>query len=306
MENNNENLGNTSPQENPAQVLMEMKPFEEHIKDMEKDSPLDEKYYEQAEGIKNEWIKLAEGRLRAAEQLEPSENLRVFIGLDSDKNRILEPFDKNNPDHMAKFNANKESEIAGAKRNLEEYKEDSLDELANCCKNQEIIDQISTKLNSNEDFSREELEFLGEAPASDDTLFDLDRYMTPEQFRQIHHGIIGIPDYKHILEDGWGFNEGEYAPCKTVVDAQMREMTKQNKIMLHNSKEVQDSLGSMEERRAANPFFGETNINSATGEARSFTPEDNYPRLENESDSDYANRLKRIELRTRLAEKRGE
>lgn len=306
MENNNENLGSISPQENPAQALADMPSFEEHIKNIEKDTPLDEKYYEQAEGIKNEWIKIAEGKLRAAEQLEPSENLQVFIGLDSDKNRILEPFDKNNPDHMAKFNASKESKIAGAKSDLEEYKEDSLDELANCCRNQEIINQISAKLTNNEDFSKEELEFLGEAPSSDDALFDLDRYMTPEQFRQAHHGIIGCPDYKHILEDGWGFNGGVYAPCKTVVDAQMREMTKQNKIMLHNSKEVQDSLGSMEERRATNPFFGETNINSTTGEARSFTPEDNYPRLENESDSDYANRLKRIELKTRLAEKRGQ
>jgi hypothetical protein len=83
-------------------------------------------------------------------------------------------------------------------------------------------------------------------------------------------------------------------------------MAKKDRLILHDDEEIQGHLENMEERREANPFAGETNINSETGEARTFTPEDNYPRLEGESDEDWANRLKRIQLKTRLAEKRQE
>lgn len=213
----------------------------------------------------------------------------------------------NSETDMADFEGFKAGEINWARRRLEADKNANLDELAECFKTQEVIEQIEKKLNTDEDFSEEEQKFLqkntkgleGFLMGGYYNLFPVEEYMTPNPYYDTHHGIIGIPNYRRVLDGTEGYPE-----WNVVARAQLRDLIKEDRALLHNNEEIQNTLENMEKRRADNPFFGETNVNSATGEARTFDLEDDYPQLEGESAEEYANRLKRIGLKTRLAEKR--
>ncbi|MBQ6409698.1 hypothetical protein IJI18_00365 [Candidatus Saccharibacteria bacterium] len=291
-----------------AEALAEMPAFEEHMKNAEKEAPIGERYYEQARVERGRWVEASREKLKKAQGLKP-EDLKICGNLDElrkDKTGRVRPewrpIDVNNENDMAKFDKYKQREIEEAKEQIEEDENTDLDELARCCRNQEIIDQIATKLNDDEDFTQEELDFLGDAPKSFDRHFNFDgRFDIPALCKDIQHGgLIAGYSYREILKEP----DIVYPGWFTIVKAQMREMVKQDQALLASNEEIQKSLEDMEERRNSNPFAGETNINSETGEARTFSLEDNYPRLENESEEDYANRLKRISLKTRLFEKR--
>lgn len=309
MEEFPKNQENNVGENNGIETLTEMPMFEEHMENIEKEASIGKKYYEQARAHRNRWVEIAREELKKAEELEPN-GMQICTNLDGlreDKTGTLRPewrpIDISNQADMTKFDEYKQEKIEGAKRQIEEDENTNLDELAKCYKNQELIGQIATKLNKDEDFTREELDFLGDIPESLGEIFNFKgEYDIPAVQEDIHrHGfIVGGFTYGEILNNPRMF----YPEWVTIIKAQMREMTKQDQALLASNEEIQNSLKDMEERRTKNPFAGETNINSETGEARTFTLEDDYPRLENESEEDYRNRLKRIGLKTRLAEKR--
>lgn len=295
--------------ENPMATLADEKSFAEHMKDIEKESSIGEKYYQQAEAEKARWIEDARSSLAFAERLEP-EDVKLLINPDywnwrADSGPKYRVLDRESADDMAKFNQHKTRKIEEAKKQIEKEKGADLDQLAKSFRNLEYIAKIATKLESDEDFSDDELEFLGDAPDSLDDDFPTYNFETPEIVWHLNHDFIWIPTYEGLLDPKDEESAiREYPQWAIIARAQMRQMMKEDKSLLHNSEEIQAALDSMEERRTANPFAGETNLNSATGEARTFTPEDNYPRREDESEEDYAKRLKRIQLKSRQAEMR--
>lgn len=303
--NREENVGG-----NGAEILSDMPSFEEHIKNMEKEESLGEKYYELAKAEREQWVEMARDELEYWEGLKP-ENTKVYEVPDAifmterwEQNGLsYRPLNVDNQREVAWFEEYRENRMSQAKKQVEKDENADLDELARCFRNQEIIEQIAAKLESGEDFTDEEVKFLGNAPDADDGLFDTNRFLTPDVCYIIHHGIFAIPDYSELLDQN-SKKSIKWPQWATVARAQVREMTKQNRVLLHNDERVRSSLEELERRGEGDTFAGETNMNSATGEARSFTLEDNYPRLEGESEEEWANRLKKIRLKTRLAEKR--
>ncbi|MBQ1387302.1 hypothetical protein IIY68_00700 [Candidatus Saccharibacteria bacterium] len=276
--NHEENVG-----VNGAEILSEMPPFGER-------ETIGEKYYTQAQAELERWVE------RSQKELEQWENLS-FEGRqigewrkneDGKKRLVYRPLDKNNPGDVRAFNEYKADKIESARRHIQEdeqYRSDDevISKLAKSFKNQEMIDQIATKLKSGEDFTDEENEFLGDYP--DFELFDTDKFMTPDALDIIYHNIMGIPSYSELLDQD--DEEATIWPSwTTVAKAQMREAIKKNKILLHNSEEVRRSLERLEKRTKDDLFAGETTINSESGEARTFTLEDNYPKLEVESEEE--------------------
>lgn len=309
VDSNGENYddGYNYDEKDDVQSLTKLPTFEEHMASMEKDASIDEKYYQQAEAERNRWIEASRSSLEYTKNLEPDE-FKYVANIDEVTREkatpIYKTFDKENTELMAKWNKSKADQIQSARERLEKDRNANLDEIAKAFKNKETIDQIAVKLESGENFTEEEKKFLGNGPDSlDDYFFDHSKFETPQDHYERTHGFIEIPQYKHLLNPS--SNAPEYWKYwGTIARAQLREIEKQDRLLLHENKDVQNVLENMDENRTSNPFAGETNVDSATGETRTFTIEDNYPRLDNESEKDYSNRLKRIQLKTRLAEKR--
>ena len=302
---NQENVGENSG--NGAEALSEMPPFEEHKASAEKRAELGEKYYQQAEAERDRWVKEAREEIETAKKKTPEgmiviEDQKAFM--ESGQTRGYREFDDKNPEDIEKFENYKKENIQKAEDYLHKYENVDLDKLAKCCKNKELIGNIAVKLKNNEDFNDDEKDFLGDYSdmIARLSVFDMPKFETPDVLRARTIGLVAFPSYRELLDIGKEYDT--WPDLKTVARAQMREMMKRDQLLLDANEEVQGALENMEERRIENPFAGETNINSETGETRTFTLEDNYPRLENESEEDYASRLRRIGLKTRLAEKR--
>lgn len=304
--NQDENVGGNSDT-----TIDEMPSFEEHMENREKDASIGEKYYEQAKAEKARWIETARGELVNCENMKPAglkklTNPEIFdFQYTGERRPEYRPLDENNAEDMAEFSEYKTDRIEGAKKQLAREENADLDELARAFRNQEYIDNIAVKLEKNEELNEKEKEFLGDTPICDDELFDTEKFSTPDTYRTKHYGFIEVPRYKDLLdpEDEWGYIE-ERPQWAIVARAQMREMAKQDRALLHNDEKIQKTLGSMSWRRQLEPFEGETNTNSATGEARTFTPEDNYPQLERESDAEYRGRMRKIGRIEQLWKKR--
>ena len=71
-----------------------------------------------------------------------------------------------------------------------------------------------------------------------------------------------------------------------VAEAKFREITRGARVAMLANEDLQ-KIENTEQRRTENPYFGETNG------GRTFTIEDNYPRLDDESEESYKNRLKK-------------
>ena len=303
---NQENVGENSS--NGAEVLSEMPAFEEHKASAEKRAELGEKYYQQAEAERDRWVADTLRKIEEAKNQKPED--MIFLTdpkayFESGHERGYRQLDSNDEKDMLKFNNMVADDIKKLEEQLREDRNANLDELAECFKNDEMIEKISEKLKSNEDFTTEEKEFLNRTDPGDgyNQYFLTGYYDTSDDYRALNHDhdvLIGGYAYKDILSN----DKLRNTPHGIIAQAQVRELVKEDRALLHKDEKIQGALENMEERRIENPFAGETNINSETGEARTFTMEDNYPRLENESEEDYTNRLKRIGLKTRLAEKR--
>ena len=299
---NQENVGEDN--NSGAEILSEMPPFEEHKASVERRAELGEKYYQQAEAERDSWVADTLGKIEEAKNQKPEDMIFVTNHEEyfkSGHKRGYRQLDPNNERDMAKLNDKINADVEWLNSCLEDDKNADLDELVQCFKNDEMIDQIGKKLAAGEEFSTDEREFLSRNNPNNG-YFLTDYYKTSHDYRAMcHDGHIMVAGYSYndLLSD----EEYRNSPYRVVAQAQMRELVKEDRALLHKDEKVQGALENMEERRAENPFAGETNINSETGEARTFTLEDNYPRLENESEEDYAKRLKRINLKTRLAEK---
>ncbi|MBR3332407.1 hypothetical protein IKG28_02140 [Candidatus Saccharibacteria bacterium] len=281
----------------------------EQVENTEKE-PIAEKYYEQAREERARWIERAKEKVKRAEEIAP-EDIKIVTNphlyFSSGEKEGWKLIDIDNEQDMQTFTEYKDREIKKAQEQLKEDSEVDLDRIAKSCWNTERIGKIDEKLKNGEEFTEEELKYI-EVPKSFDEVFhpypffDSTKYETLKNLDALLHGSgVFVDDggtYEDILRVGY--------TRTPLAMARVRELAKKDRLALHNDEGIQDLLENMEERREANPFAGETNINSETGEARTFTPEDNYPRLEGESDEDWANRLKRIQLKTRLAEKRQE
>lgn len=295
-----------------AEVLAEMPSFSEHMKTMDSDAdaekvaPLGEKYYHQAEEAREKWLAEGQEKIARTKELKPEDtNLQIMLNPDEVlrypyREPVYGKLDMTVEEDREAFERYKEAKVQDAEEELEKDRNADLDTVARCFKNKEMIDQIATKLDSGEDFTDEEVEFLGEAPDSDSAAIDFGRFMTPDVYHVAQHHLMAIPSYRSLLDP----KEEGYPDYAVVARAQMRELAKQNKVLLHENEEVRGALEMMEGRGADDGFAGETNVDRTTGEERTFTLEDNYPKLDGESDTDYANRLRRIQLKTRWAEKR--
>ena len=284
----------------------------EQVENTEKE-PIAEKYYEQAREERARWLERAEEEMKKAEELKP-DDLKVYTNLkavvEEGKGPEYRPLDMDNPSDIKAFEGYKADEVKKAKKILRAINEDdsySLDSVAEKFLNREMIDRISSRLKNNEDLDNEENKYLDklreQRVENPEYTFGIG-FEKPETIeRRLFQGgyLIGATFFDDLLKP-----ENFDRTMSILWRACLKEDEKQGRVILHKNEEIQSSLENMEERREANPFAGETNINSETGEARTFTPEDNYPRLEGESDEDWANRLKRIQLKTRLAEKRQE
>ncbi len=316
LPNNNETPGEQNVT-NETESLSKMPSFEEHMEEhikehteeTERDPSIAEKYYEQAKEYKERWLEEDEKAIKEAEELK-IEDVRSIFNVDrymkTGQKEGFRQLDANNEEDLKGFNKWRENKIKFAKKKFEEEKNDSfysVDRLARCCKNTEYVKKIADKLQNNEDFNEDELGYLGELPESvEDYFFDDRDYMPIEFFEEIYHigGLYPAYSYSKLL------NEKDQGWQAIIAKARIRELEKQGRLLLDKDEDIQKYLGAMEQNRNTNPFSGETNMDSETGEARTFTPEDNYRRLEGESEEDYAKRLRSITLKTRLAEKRQE
>lgn len=304
MDPNPKNYERAGIETNGADTLSAMPSFDEHMKSMEQEAPLDKKYYEQAAAKKNEWIELANKDLEKAKALK-IEDVQALTNIEEVFEKGTEPsyraLNTGETSDLAIFNEFKEDQIESAENRIKMYGERDLDTLAKYCRNQEMIDQIFDKFKKGEKFSSEELDYLGDVPESPYDHFDATRFHSIDIDDEIvrHGSIVPVPvtyeDFLGGIRENWTGTRWE-----AVAHIQLDRMMKRDGALLLKNEDVQKSLDSIDARREGNPFFGETNLNRSTGEERTYTTEDNYPRLENESDAAYTNRLKRIGLKTRI------
>ena len=281
------------------------------VEDTEEE-PIDEKYYEQAREEKARWIERAKEKIKRAEEMKP-EDLKRLINPKTafvEEEPKYQPLNIDDPGDAEAFANYRENEIERAKKKIQTINEDdsySLDNIAKTCRNREMINRIRARLENNDDLDDEEdkyLDKLRKQHAINPSYTFGFGFETPEDFEKIIFdggGVIPGLSFDELL-----MPENFDRRISILWRACLKEDEKRGRAILHKNEEIQSFLENMKERREANPFAGETNINSETGEARTFTPEDNYPRLEGESDESWTNRLKRIQLKTRLAEKRQE
>lgn len=283
----------------------------EQVENDEAEEPIAEKYYEQAREERGRWAERAEGMLKEAKGLKP-ENLEVYSNLkavvEEGEEPEYRPLDMDNPSDVEAFEEHKAREVEKAEERIKRLERDyNLDVVAKAFRNIEMIDRIMTKFKNNENLDNEEDKYL-------DKLREQQRkigytfgfgYETPEilERRLFEGGVIRGMYFDALLNP----ERPDFHSVESVLwRACLKEDERRGRAILHENEEIQGHLENMEERRENDPFAGETNVDSETGEVRTFTPEDNYPRLEGESDEEWANRLKRIQLKTRLAEKRQE
>ena len=231
---NQENVGeNTS-----AETLADMPPFEEHMKSVEETKNIGEKYYQQAEAERDRWVEMSRQKLEEAENLNPATFVIIedpYEYFSSSKKNGFRLLDTENEKDVAQFNAYKSDQIEHAKKQVQEDEKADLDKLAECFKHEEAINEIGRKLDNNEDFTEEELKYIGDGPESIDNVFwdPEDKFMTPDLWWIVNHDIIGMPDYEKLLKGDSGYSQWE-----TVAKAQVREMERQGRPLLHDDKEA--------------------------------------------------------------------
>ena len=217
----------TGNSEQPAQLTPEMQSLADMAGQMGKtgeQAEIGDKYYERAEALRDSWIESSREKLREAQETTPDGMVVCMPNESFREGRLITKLlDKNNAKDMEIFEEVKNGKIMRAEEDLRRDENFDLDEIVGCFKNQEIIEQIADKLKNNESFTKDEKEFLGEAPDSIDDYFDMYKFAALDFLDLVRGGApIEVPRYRDLLA-----SEMNYSGA-IVAKAQMREASRQD------------------------------------------------------------------------------